>query len=127
MFDLIYLIPVVGLIYFFVKYFSDQSKSFDEYLIPELKKYGCILISHTFYKPEFMDIPFDDLEDDIIINPLGGKFSVAPSHVHRHLRKVVFQKNDGSKLEVIASIEFKDFGSKKFKRVRWKPELETLV
>ena len=124
MFDLtILLIPILGLTYLFVKYFTDQSKTFNEYLEPELRKYGFILISSTFYKPKFMDIPFDTHEEDIIINPIGGKFSVAPTHVHRHLRKVMFKKQDGKKCEVIAAIEFKSVSSKEFKRVRWKPDL----
>ena len=123
--DFIIFIPIIGVICLLVKYWLDMSKTFDEYLTPELLKYGFTLISSKYFKPKFMDFPFNDLDEDIVINPIGGKFSVAPSHIYRHLRKVVFQKEDGAEHEVIAGIEFNGMFSKKFKRVRWKPELHS--
>ena len=126
MIELIYILPVIFLGYYLFRYFSDQSKDFSQYLNPELEKYGFQLISSTFLRMKFMDFPFDDLEEDVSINPVAGKFGVAPRHIHRHLRMVRFKNNDGKQLDAIAAIEFKDSRSKEFKRVRWKPELQTL-
>jgi hypothetical protein len=127
MIDWIIYIPLIVIVYIVVKYCRDMSKNFAEYLSPELSKHDFTLVSSKYYLPKFMDYPFNDLDEDININPLGGRFAIAPIHVYRHLRKVVFQKKDGSKHEVIAGIEFKGFSSKKFKRVRWKPALSSFI
>lgn len=74
-----------------------------------------------------MEFPFNDLDEDVSINPLGGQFSVRPRHVHRHIRKVKAKSPTGEEIEAIAAIEFKDIRSKKFKRVRWKPDLIAFV
>jgi hypothetical protein len=73
-----------------------------------------------------MEFPFNDLDEDVSINPIAGKFAVSPRHVHRHLRKVKFKNDNGKQFDAIAAIEFKDSHSKKFKRVRWKPDLSMI-
>lgn len=74
-----------------------------------------------------MDYPFNDLDEDVNINPVAGRFATVVRHVHRHLRKVKFKNIQGGQFEAIAAIEFKDMWSKKFKRVRWKPNLENFT
>lgn len=117
------IIPIIAAIFFIVQYSKNKNKKFEEYLIPELEKYGFVLISSDFYIPKFMDFPFDTHEDDIIVNPIAGGFAMVPTHVHRHLRKVVFIDSTNQEYKVIAGIEFNDICSKKFKRLRFKPEL----
>jgi hypothetical protein len=126
MIDYLFILPFIGLAIYLFRYFSDQSKNFSHYIEPDLEKYGFELISSSFFKPKFMDFPFGDLDEDVSINPLGGKYSVAPRHVHSHLRKVKFKAKDGKRFDAIAAIEFKDSRSKEFKRVRWKPDLQKL-
>ena len=72
-----------------------------------------------------MDWPFDFMEEDAKINPLGVGGGIASFNVHMHFRKVVFMDRNGKEYEAIASVEFKDRPVKTFKRVRWKPELPT--
>ena len=122
---LIYITALAFIAYFFLKIYFDKQKSFSEYLVPELEKNGFKLKSSTYYNTKFMDIPFDDLNEDISINPMGARFAITRVHIQRHLRKVIFLNNNGQLFEAIASIEFKDDRSKTFKRVRWKPELSS--
>ena len=121
--NFLYILPFVFIAYYLFRYFNDQSKDFRQYLEPELEKFGLKLISAAFLRPKFMEYPFNDLDEDVSINPIAGKFPVAPRHVHRHLRRVKFKDRYGNQFDAIAAIEFKDSQSKLFMRVRWKPDL----
>lgn len=109
-----------------IKRSFNSEKSFKQYLVPELAKYGFQFISSTYYRSKLFDWPFETTDQDIVVNPFFARWGVFNVKVHRHLRKVLIEDKKGKKHELIAGIEFDGFFDRNFKRVRWKPELHTI-
>ena len=127
MLEYFYIFQFIFIIYFITKYISDISNGFWQYIEPILEEYGFQLISSTFFRSKLVDPLFNDLDKDVSLNPIGAGTAVAPVQVYRHLRKLKFKDINENQFEAIAAIEFKDMRSKKFKRVRWKTNLETFT
>ena len=112
-------------VFFLYKYFSDKQKSFEEYLKPELESKGLKFISSVFFRATTTDMPFNVEDEDISISYIVGGKGAVQFNVYSTYRKVVFEDTNGEKHEVFASLDFKSFISRKLKRIRWKPSLDS--
>ena len=109
-------------IYALFKFLRDQQNTFEEYLKPDLESKDFIYISSMKCKskPEHL---FG--ERDIEIKPGALWVTVVWSIPYSRYRKVAFQDRYGTQHEVLASIDFDEFFFRKFKGVRWKPDLRS--
>lgn len=124
--NIYFLILILFGAFVLIKRRFNSEKTFKHYLVPELNKYGFQFISSKYYRSKLYDWPFDTLDQDIIVNAFFAGLGVVNIKVHRHLRKVLIEDQKGKQHELIAGIEFDGFFDRKFKRVRWKPELHTI-
>ncbi|THB72696.1 MAG: hypothetical protein D6B25_16315 [Desulfobulbaceae bacterium] len=121
---LLIIIFTLGFFYYsFRKYSSDRLKTFRNYIEVDLEKHGFKYVSSIYFKDR--NVEFNDLNEDVSINPMGGKHTIYQRNVIRHVRKVEFGDSKNNLCEALAAIEFKSEKSKTiFKRVRWKPNLK---
>jgi hypothetical protein len=116
----------LGIGFFFLfKYLSDKQKPFEEYLKPELESKGLKFISSVFFRATISEMPFNVEDKDVSISYIVGGKGAVQFNVYSTYRKVVFEDTKGKRQEVLASLDFKSFISRKLKRIRWKPSLDS--
>jgi hypothetical protein len=109
-------------IYALFKFLIDQQYSFEVYLKPDLESKGFIFISSMkcISKPVHLS---DERDIEIKLGALWvTSYWTIPYSIYR---KVAFLDSYGTQHKVLASIDFDEFFFKKFKGVRWKPDLSS--
>ena len=100
-------------IFFTVKYFSDKQESFEKYLKPELESKGLKFISSVFFRATISEMAFNVDDKDISISHVSGGKGAVQFNVYSTYRKVVFEDTNGDRHEVLASLDFTSFISRK--------------
>ena len=111
-------------IYWYSKYLSDQDKteSMMKYLKTDLDNYGLKVLKIEKFEPKKAATIFSKEDCDFIISP--GHWPI--SHVYSVYKKLFLEDSKGRQYEVSVSIDFKSFHNRRVKRLRWKPNLETI-
>jgi hypothetical protein len=105
----------------------DKNDDMKRYINDEFKDTGVEITKIEHVKSNLFNMPFNWEDEDIIVHPASGGKGAVRFNVYSVYKNIFIKLPSGEKKTALVSVDFRGFHNRQLKRVRFKPNLSSLI